>query len=282
MFGGIGVGLTYLYSQQPTSSSEASTSHSATTNQFASTTTNRYSALAYVTLRMSHSSTSTASLIITTTNSSSETKYIVSIPLGNATTSTTTYSSQSSIDPIATGRSMYDQYDSIILAAASKYGLDPMILKSQVAQESFFDQFAVSPDTPCGQVYQNGVDVGYSYGLLQLTPACNSWFARNPDGSFDLTKNVSLSQWANSAFNPIYNIHSAALGEYENLQNAKQLFNGCTSNQYIYISLAIYNAGVGSISSCSTYDHMASAYVNNILHWYAELSTMANLTDPYS
>jgi hypothetical protein len=263
MFGGVGTGLAYLYSQQTT---QITTSQSATAYQ---STTSSYSAFVYVTLRTSFSTTF-------------HTNYTNAINTQTANVTTTSSTQSSSIDPIATGRAMYDQYDSIIITAASKYGLDPLILKSQVAQESFFDPFAVSPDTPCGQVFQNGIEVGYSYGLLQLTPACNSWFAHNADGSFDLTTNASSPQWANSAFNPVYNINSAALGEYENLQNAKYLFSGCTNFQYVYMSLAIYNAGVGSISSCSTYNHMASTYVGNILHWYSELSAMANSTDPYS
>ena len=178
MFGGAGAGPTYLYSQVHSTSPQTS---SVTTSQSTITTSNSYSALAYVTLRMPPTSTTTANLVTHVNNSetmytviSGDSLYLIGlkfgiawqliaganhiispytiypgevliIPLGNATT---TSSSQSSNDPIATGRALYDRYDSIILAAASKYGLDPMILKSQVAQESFFEQFAVSPDAP--------------------------------------------------------------------------------------------------------------------------------------
>ncbi|MHB8566895.1 MAG: LysM peptidoglycan-binding domain-containing protein [Nitrososphaerales archaeon] len=210
---------------------------------------------------------------------------VLVIPEAPSSTSTTTVISTSTVgntDHIATGNALYDQYDQAILAAAAEYGLDPMILKSQMAQESFFNPEAVSPDDPCGQVYQNGTDVGHSYGLLQMTPACNPGFAHNPDGTFDLTTNSTSPQWANSAFNPSYNIYSAAQAWSLNLQGAEQLFTGCTQDQYVYTSLAIYNAGAGSVSSCSSYNSMAKLYIQNILNWYSEFSAMVNWTDPYS
>src|SRR5579875_118803 len=209
---------------------------------------------------------------------------VLVIPGSSSPSSSTlngTSSAGNSTDPIATGNPFYDQYDAVILAAASEYGLDPMVLKSQIAQESFFNSQAVSPDDPCGPVYQNGVDVGHSYGLLQMTPACNPGFAHNPDGTIDLTPNTSSPQWKNSAFNPTYNILSSAQGESFDLVNAKQLFGGCTGDQYVYMSLSIYNAGVGSVSGCSLYNQMGSLYVQNILNWYAKLASMANLSDPY-
>ena len=164
---------------------------------------------------------------------------------------------------------------------SSNYGLDPMILKSQIAQESYFNAQAISPDDPCGQIMQNGVDVGHSYGLMQMTPACITWFARNPDGSIDLSTNSTSPQWSNSAFNPVYNINSAAQDWYSTLQYAKQQLPGCTQTQYVYVVLSAYNAGFGSVSSCTSFSAQGTQYANNVLAWYQKFASMAGIAYPY-
>ena len=223
---------------------------------------------------------STQSTVSTVTETS--TVYVTSIETSTAIiTSTTSLTSTQNNDPIATGNSVYDQYDSIILAAASEYGLDPMVLKAQIALESYFNSQAVSPDDPCGQIIQGGVDVGHSYGLLQMTPACISWFARNPDGSIDLASSQYSTQWGNSAFNPVYNIYSAALAWYGNLQYAEQQFPGCTQSQYVDIGLSAYNAGFGSVYSCTSFNSQGTHYIDSVMNWYQEFSSMSGWADPY-
>ncbi|MGH2639773.1 MAG: LysM peptidoglycan-binding domain-containing protein, partial [Rhabdochlamydiaceae bacterium] len=72
----------------------------------------------------------------------------------------------SSSDIIAVPNQSYNVYDSIILQNAEANGIDPMLIKSEMMLESNFNPDAASPDDPCGVVYQNGVDVGHSYGLM--------------------------------------------------------------------------------------------------------------------
>lgn len=206
---------------------------------------------------------------------------VLLIPTASTTTSSTTSTTTSIKDPIATGNQLYDEYDLAVLSAASKYNVDPMIIKSQIAQESYFNTLATSSDDPCGQLIQNGVDVGHSYGLLQITPACNSWFARNPDGTIDLSTNQSSAEWSNSAFNAVYNIDSGAFALYSSIQHAKQSFVGCTSSQYTIMGLAGYNSGWSSVYGCGSYSSRASAYTSNVLSWYQTFSSMSGWTNPY-
>ena len=91
-----------------------------------------------------------------------------------------------SADPIATSLSNQPNqniYDSIIVQYANEYGLNPMLLKAEIYDESDFNATQIShQDTEpvCG--------TGHSYGLLQYTPACfdniskygiTSWYAPN-------------------------------------------------------------------------------------------------------
>ena len=231
------------------------------------------------------SSISTSAILITQTSSSASssttsTSYITT----SRTTSSTTSSVTTTVipDPLKIGNASYDEFDLAILAAAAKYNLDPMILKSQISLESSFNSTATSSDDPCGQVIQNGIDVGHSYGLLQLTAVCTPWFARNPDGTIDLSTNMSSPQWKNSAFNSTYNIFSGAAALSQNLQQVRADFPGCTQDQYVYMSLSAYNAGIQSVVSCTSYSQRGIDYVNGILNWYSQFSTKSGWPDPYS
>src|SRR5438270_13432063 len=54
-------------------------------------------------------------------------------------------------DPLHTCSASWDAHDCVILAEAQKANEpDPMIFKAQVALESNFNLFAISPDSPCG------------------------------------------------------------------------------------------------------------------------------------
>lgn len=288
---------TYLTSIQVLTSTVTATSI-ATSTAFATTTTTSTSWVwSTVTNVLTTLTTSTSVVKSTSTVTSTQTAYdtvystvtsvvtqtttSTSTSSTNASTATTTTTTTSNADPIATGNSLYDSYDSVILAAASQYNLDPMILKSQMAQESYFNSQAVSSDDPCGQIIQNGVDVGHSYGLMQMTPACISWFARNADGSIDLSTSSTSSQWANSAFNPTYNVNSAASAWASQLQQEEQSFPGCTPTQYVKMTLSAYNAGPNSVRSCSSYSSQGTTYINAILNWYSQFSAMSGWADPY-
>lgn len=206
---------------------------------------------------------------------------VLLIPSTTSTQTSTTSSISSKSDLIGTGNALYDQYDATLLAAASKYGLDPLIIKSQIAQESLFNSLATSSDDPCGQLLQNGVDVGHSYGLMQMTPACITWFARTPSGAVDLVTDPSSTVWNSSAFNPTYNIYSGAYALYSSIQYVEQHFTGCTSSQYELMALSTYNSGSGSVYGCSSYSSKGTTYINSILSWYQTFSSLSGLPDPY-
>lgn len=254
-----------------------STAHSTSLTTLSTTNTAYVTSTSYVTLTSTQVATQTVTAPVTVTSTTTAT----ATDTITQTMTTTSTSAPGSSDPLATGNSLYDQYDATILAAAAQYNLDPVVLKSQVAQESYFNSQAVSPDDPCGSLIQNGIDVGHSYGLMQMTPLCMSWFARNPDGTVDLATSQYSSQWGNSAYNPIYNIYSAALAWYGNLQYAHQQFPGCTQNQYVYVGLSAYNAGFGSVYSCTSYNSQGTTYVNSVMSWYQRFSTMSGWPDPY-
>lgn len=281
---------TYLTSIQVLTSTVTATSVATSTAFATSTATSTSWVWSTVTNVLTKITTSTSLVNSTSTMTSTQTAYTTvtavvtqtststSTASANAPTTTTTTSSS---DPIATGNSLYDSYDSVILAAASQYNVDPMVLKSQMAQESYFNAQAVSSDDPCGQIIQNGVDVGHSYGLMQMTPACISWFARNPDGTIDLSKDSTSSQWTNSAFNPTYNVDSAANTWAAQLQQEEQSFPGCTQTQYVKMTLSAYNAGPHSVSSCTSYSSQGTSYINAVLNWYSQFSAMSGWPDPY-
>src|SRR5262245_48612709 len=76
-------------------------------------------------------------------------------------------------DPLQAG-SPGDGYDCTILAAVSaQMHPDPMLIKAQIAQESAFNTAAISPDSPCGIPVGWTDEESKSFGLTQVTPACN-------------------------------------------------------------------------------------------------------------
>jgi hypothetical protein len=54
-------------------------------------------------------------------------------------------------DLISTGDPAYDQFDSYIINASNHYGIaDKLMVKSLIMQESHFNMFLISSDSPCG------------------------------------------------------------------------------------------------------------------------------------
>ena len=72
---------------------------------------------------------------------------------------------------ISIGDPAYDQFDSFIINASNHYGItDKMIIKSLIMQESHFDIFTISSDSPCGVPDGWTEQESKSFGLTQVTP----------------------------------------------------------------------------------------------------------------
>jgi hypothetical protein len=185
-------------------------------------------------------------------------------------------------DPLQTG-GLEDKFDCMILASVREHmHPDPMLIKAQVAQESAFDNFAVSPDAPCG------IEVGWtdlesrSFGLTQVTPACNeaSLFIM-ADGHPNLTRDMQSDLWATSAFNPKANIDEGVRTCMGFLDNVRTAHPGCTETQYALMSAGAFNSGPRSVTGCNTYNLRAQTYVTAVLAHYAGFAERAGWTNPY-
>src|SRR5258706_12904019 len=90
-----------------------------------------------------------------------------------------------------------DEYDCLILdAVRAEMHPDPMLIKAQIAQESVFNSGAISPDTPC-PIPMGWTDAeARSFGLTQVTPACNEASTLLlADGHPNLTMDPQSDQW---------------------------------------------------------------------------------------
>jgi F5/8 type C domain-containing protein len=210
-----------------------------------------------------------------------------------------TTDSTASKDPISIGNSKSDQFDSFILAASSKYNIDPMIIKSQIAQEGGFDGVQhASSDTPCGIP---GVDFPWkvtwtsyqsrSFGLMQITPACSVKYsavnpsALLPSGYPNLTTDPNSPDWNYSAFNPTYNIQKGTYDDRRSTDIQTKRFPDCTNNEHVMMGVGAYNAGTNSIGGCnfSDWNSRAQLYFQEIFHyWYRDrFAPAAGLPYPY-
>ena len=95
-------------------------------------------------------------------------------------------------DPIAVGYWQYDQYDSIIVAQAQNYGMDPFVIKSVIMLESGFNTYAQSIviNSACGWTHD--------LGLMQVNAYCAS--INPPSVLFDPQTNIQYgtSQLSNA------------------------------------------------------------------------------------
>jgi len=169
------------------------------------------------------------------------------------TTKTITSASSTIFDSIMTGNSWVDQYDSLILNSSEVYHEDPMLIKSQIALESYFNASATSQDIPCGKYH--------SLGLMQITPDCVSGF------------NVSL------AYVPWYNIEFGTKLMSQQISLEKSLYSGCSTPQYLEMALGAYNSGQSSIYGCSSYSSRAQSYISVVLNWYSKFSSESGYLD---
>lgn len=194
---------------------------------------------------------------------------------------------------ISTGNTLFDKYDSLIQAESS-LAVDPMVIKAQMYQESYFDNYAVSPDQPCGiptgwgnvSITINGVtktvNEASSFGLLQVTPACDEGrMLLLQNGHPNLTTDSTSPLWSFSVFNPEAAIKAGINAFLYNLTGVKAKFPGCTSEAIYYkMALAAYNSGPGAVSGCGVYNTRAVTYVNAVLAHYVTLSKLANYPNP--
>ncbi|HVR01363.1 MAG TPA: transglycosylase SLT domain-containing protein [Polyangia bacterium] len=186
-------------------------------------------------------------------------------------------------DPLKTNNAKVDAYDCVVLAECTKWGMpDPMIVKSQIQQESSFNEFAVSPDSPCG-IMQGWTDAeSKSFGLIQTTPACGeAKSALLSNGHPNLTKDMTSALWATSVFNPTINLDEGIKTDVDSLKALKAQYPGCTAAQYNMMAAGAFNSGTGAISGCGRYNARAQAYVDAITSHYHQYAASAGWPDPY-
>jgi hypothetical protein len=218
-------------------------------------------------------------------------------------------------DPIAVHNANEDQYDAIIIQSVASHGLDSsvaMIIKAQIVIESGFNAQAISmydQTLPCGS---------HSYGLLQVTPACETGFATLPSNTavtttisgglngnpavltyanpadktngntivkegnivIDLVSNSSNPLWSTSAFNPAYEIDFGVKALASVISEMKSKYPNCTSANYVSMGLAGYNQGSQAVTGCTSYGG-GQGYVTNLLSQYHTFCTQAGITPVY-
>ena len=187
-------------------------------------------------------------------------------PKENSTTTT---------DNISIGDPEQDQFDPYINNVSNHYGItDKMMVKSLIKQESNFDPFAVSSDIPCG-VPQGWTDhESRSFGLTQVTPAC---LAGGGGDKPNLTTDTNSPNWADSWFNPQYNIEQGVKSLSDSLSLMKSKFQGCSDEQYMLMALGAYNSGEGAIFGCGSWNERANTYITNVNRHHMDLSVLANI-----
>lgn len=186
---------------------------------------------------------------------------------------------------ITTGNSQYDAYDSYILTSVQKYGFpDPMLIKAQMYLESDFLEFDASTDVPCSLPSGWATSEGHSYGLMQITPACNVYDFSSAglllsNGHPNLVKDTTSSLWSNSIYNPNNNIGFATASMMTEYTNMKANFGGCTSTQYEEMALSSYNSGSDSVLGCGVYNARGQSYVDKVAADYDELAALAGISN---
>jgi hypothetical protein len=176
-----------------------------------------------------------------------------------------------------------DSYDCEILAAvAEQMHPDPMLIKAQIAQESAFNNYAISPDSPCG-IHTGWTDAeSKSFGLTQVTPACNEASTLiGADGHPNLTQDTHSDLWPTSVFNPKANVDEGVRTCLGFLADVKNAYPGCSDTDYALMSAGAFNSGPNSVKGCNTYNLRASTYVNNVLVHYAAFAQRAGWANPY-
>lgn len=169
-----------------------------------------------------------------------------------------------------------DIADCSILKWAAEYKEpDPMIVKAMIYGESRFDYAADGcTNLPCGTPSGWTEAESHCFGLMQVVPACgpiagNAGLLAN--GHPNLTKDPSSPDFDNSIFNPDVNVHIGIAGFAGNRAEVKQLFPGCTEDQYTLMALGNL-ASHGSTKGCTEYKQ---DYIDYIMPAYQEYCAAA-------
>ncbi|MFO0548654.1 MAG: hypothetical protein U0271_09715 [Polyangiaceae bacterium] len=181
------------------------------------------------------------------------------------------------IDPLATGlvaeQTGYsaDIADCSILKWTATYGEpDPMIVKAMIYGESRFDYASIGcPNLPCGIPDGWTEEEAHCYGMMQVVPACGDiadGAGLLPNGHPNLTTDTSSQAFDTSIFNPDVNIHVGVAGFAGNRAEVKQLFPGCTEDQYTLMALGNL-ASHGSTTGCDQYN---TDYIDYIMPAYLQ------------
>jgi hypothetical protein len=188
-----------------------------------------------------------------------------------------------SADPLATKSTRNDAYDCTILELSVRFGHpDPMMVKAQIAQESSFQIFSISPDSPCG-THAGWTDAeSKSFGLIQVTPACGeATAALLPDGHPNLTMDMTSALWATSVFNPDINLAEGVKSITGSLKALRAKYPGCTDAQYVLMSAGAFNSGDNAVTGCAMFNARAQSYATAVLGHYATFAKAAGWPNPY-
>jgi peptidoglycan/xylan/chitin deacetylase (PgdA/CDA1 family) len=178
---------------------------------------------------------------------------------------------------IATGDPAYDQFDSYIINASNHYGIaDKLMVKSLIMQESHFNMFLISSDSPCGVPDGWTDQESKSFGLTQVTPACGEVGGSRPN----LITDKNSPNWATSLFNPEFNINQGVSELSHNLFLLKSKFPECSNEQYTLMALGAYNSGEDAIEGCNSWNDRADNYITHVTERYRTLSQMVNTLQP--
>ena len=186
-------------------------------------------------------------------------------------------------DPLKTNSTRVDAYDCTILDLSARYGHpDPMMVKAQIQQESSFDIFSISPDSPCG-THAGWTDAeSKSFGLIQVTPACGeATAALLADGHPNLTMDMQSVLWATSVFNPAVNLSEGVKSIVGSLKALRAKYAGCTDAQYVLMSAGAFNSGDNAVTGCAMFNARAQSYVNAVLSHYGPYAKAAGWPNPY-
>jgi hypothetical protein len=169
-----------------------------------------------------------------------------------------------------------DVADCSILKWTAQYNEpDPMIVKAMIYGESRFDYAADGcPNLPCGIPDGWTEAEAHCFGMMQVVPACapdTGGAGLLPNGHPNLETDQSSADFANSIFNPDVNIHIGVAGFAGNRAEVKQLFPGCTEDQYTLMALGNL-ASHGSTTGCTQYKQ---DYIDYIMPGYQEYCAAA-------
>jgi transglycosylase-like protein with SLT domain len=202
---------------------------------------------------------------------------------GNAGAGGASTSNCPATDPLKTNKAKQDAYDCSVLQVSAKWGMpDPMIVKCQIQQESSFNVFSISGDSPCG-IMQGWTDAeSKSFGLIQTTPACGeAKSALLPNGHPNLDQDMSSALWATSVFNPTINLDEGVKTDTDSLKALEKKYAGCTDAQYNMMAAGAFNSGDNAVLGCGMYNARAQMYVDAITSHYHQFALAAGWPDPY-